>query len=220
MELIIVADNREVKHLPYFHLQIKCYNNRNNTWTLHVKLRKKHVGQSCWGCRIRSVCNEHCGLMAESQFWQEMLNDSPADLTGNRKKLYGNRRVSCKHWRAHCGISSWQPFANAINLNGKEEHLINGKRLRDKVVLGLQTQVYSMHGVVRRHWLFCSLDPMLYRLLDLPRYLLPVVMPFVSLTLGDFSQFIWSQLDKLHTVKNITFAEILYCFILFCCEYG
>lgn len=41
---------------------------------------------------------------------------------------------------------------------------------------------------------------MLYRLLDLPRYLLPVVVPFVSLTL-DFSQFIWSQLDKLHAVK-------------------
>lgn len=70
-------------------------------------------------------------------------------------------------------------------------------------------QLDAQKGETGRSDLGCSLDPKLCKLSYLPVYLLPVAMPFASLTLGDFSRSRWSQLDNLpNTQKNVVPVNI------------
>lgn len=85
-------------------------------------------------------------------------------------------------------------------------------------------QLDAQKGKTGRSDLSCNLDPKLCKLSYLPAYLLPVAMPFASLTLGDFSRSRWSQLDNLpNTQKNVvpvnisthSYKSLLFCVL--CC---
>lgn len=127
VELIIVADNREVKTLMSLTVS-QCVNwrRRRRRSHLHAERKIKENGRSCSKhggrggacCRNGSVCSECArssgsGLWQRLRFGQEMWNDSPAEQ--DRKPEKGpceNRRVSHQQHggkAAHCVASVWQP---------------------------------------------------------------------------------------------------------------
>lgn len=123
---------------------------------------------------------------------------------GNRKRQRGCRRLSHKHWLI-VGFPAGKSSTYATDPSGKKgnggwekegSRMLSGSDLKCGANTG-----GSPAGWKQKVGLCCSFHPKLCRLSYLPIYLLPVVVPFLPRTLGDFSTSRWSPLENPHEMQ-------------------